>query len=264
MFSFAWKMVLAACPTLCSALMDGCKGMVHARCCHWLIISAAFTAKAAVWPTVQSCRDGHPMDLLWYERSTITEYKLNWTELSSLFNHKSHAIDRDITEFNMNVNYFQTYLTEKLDYFADQQKIYQSVDRQLRTTASDHNFWTRNLSRSFKLSKDSDCSLISNKTSDKYYHLTVWVQGQVMWAKVAWKLITSFTIKPQPPKKLFRVQTRRLAKSFELLSGPIALTGPKKFLHKATCNPAVFAWTTGIILDAKVLKTPFIHYFNKK
>jgi len=33
----------------------------------------------------------------------------------------------------------------------------------LGTTALDHNFWTWNPSRSSKVSKDSDCSLVSNK-----------------------------------------------------------------------------------------------------
>ena len=31
----------------------------------------------------------------------------------------------------------------------------------------DHNFWTRNLSRSSKVSKDSDCGLVSNKNFSK-------------------------------------------------------------------------------------------------
>jgi len=48
--------------------------------------------------------------------------------------------------------------------------------------------------------------------------------------------------KPAPPTKkiIFQVQTTRLAKSFELLTVSVALTGPEKFLHKATCDPAVF------------------------
>jgi len=49
----------------------------------------------------------------------------------------------------------------------------------------DHNFWTWNPSKSSKVSKDSDCSLVSNKNFSEYYPLTVWAQGQVKWAKVA-------------------------------------------------------------------------------
>jgi len=35
------------------------------------------------------------------------------------------------------------------------------------------------------VSKDLDCSLESNKTSANYYDLTVGIQGQVKWAKLA-------------------------------------------------------------------------------
>ena len=78
----------------------------------------------------------------------------------------------------------------------------------------------------------------------KYYHLAVWAQGQVKLAKVAQKSSTydvthKKNASPQP-KNFFRVQTTRLAESFELLSGSVALTGSEKFLRKATCDPAVF------------------------
>jgi len=42
------------------------------------------------------------------------------------------------------------------------------------------------------------------------------------------------------------VQTRKLAKSFEHLTGSVALTGPEKFLCKATCDLAIFARTVWI------------------
>jgi len=51
------------------------------------------------------------------------------------------------------------------------------------------------------------------------------------------------------------VHTRRLATSFELFTGSVAFTQPEKFLHKATCNPAVFLRTAWINPGAKVLKT---------
>jgi len=38
--------MLTSCPASCSVLMGGCMGTLHARCCHWLATSAAFTAKA--------------------------------------------------------------------------------------------------------------------------------------------------------------------------------------------------------------------------
>jgi len=48
------------------------------------------------------------------------------------------------------------------------------------------------------------------------------------------------------------VQTTRLAESFELLTSSVALTGPEKFLRKATCDAAVLLRTASINLDAKV------------
>ena len=46
-----------------------------------------------------------------------------------------------------------------------------------------------------------------------------------------------------PTKKFFQLQTTRLAESFELLTGSVALTGPEKLLCQATCDPADFART---------------------
>jgi len=48
------------------------------------------------------------------------------------------------------------------------------------------------------------------------------------------------------------VQTTRFAKSFELLTGSVALTGLEKSSRKAMCDPAVFARTAWINLDTKV------------
>jgi len=61
---------------------------------------------------------------------------------------------------------------------------------------------------------------------------------------------------PTPNQKIFlQVQTTRLAESFELLTGLVAFTGPKKFPCKAKCDPAVFPRTTRINPGAKVWKT---------
>jgi len=66
--------------------------------------------------------------------------------------------------------------------------------------------------------------------------------------------MTSITKNPHPPtKNFFLVQTRRLAESFELLTGSVVLTRPEKFLCKTTCDPAVFAWNAWINLGAKGL-----------
>jgi len=56
-------------------LTSGCKGTVYARRCHCLAASAAFTAKAAAWPTEQASRNGRRKPLLWQNR-------VIWTEVS--------------------------------------------------------------------------------------------------------------------------------------------------------------------------------------
>jgi len=54
--------------------------------------------------------------------------------------------------------------------------------------------------------------------------------------------MTSLTKNRHPqPKKLFRVQTRRLAASFELLNSSLPLSAPELHAHKAMCNPVVLA-----------------------
>ena len=48
--------------------------------------------------------------------------------------------------------------------------------------------------------------------------------------------MTSLTKKRTPQaKNFFRVQTRRLAASFETFTGSVEHTGPEKFPRKATC-----------------------------
>jgi len=41
----------------------------------------------------------------------------------------------------------------------------------------DHNFWNRNPNRSSKVSKDSDCSLVSNKNFSEILPSNGWRQG---------------------------------------------------------------------------------------
>jgi len=52
----------------------------------------------------------------------------------------------------------------------------------------------------------------------------------------------------------FRVQTRRLARSFETFTGSAEHTGPEKFPRKATCVQAFFSENLRILADAKELK----------
>jgi len=67
--------------------------------------------------------------------------------------------------------------------------------------------------------------------------------------------MTSLTTNPHPQQKyFFRVQTRRLATSFDTSTRYLTCTGAEIFLRKATCNPAVFLRTAWINPDVKVLK----------
>jgi len=90
----------------------------------------------------------------------------------------------------------------------------------------DHNFWTRNLSMSFKVLQDLDFSLVFNKNLVKYYHLMVWDKGQMKWAKKAWNNSTydvTHTMETQN-QKFFSLQTTcqwRLAKYFKGLNSSL-------------------------------------------
>ena len=49
------------------------QGTVHARCCHWLATSAAFTAKVAAWSTAQVSGDRRRWALVTFQK----EYQAN-------------------------------------------------------------------------------------------------------------------------------------------------------------------------------------------
>jgi len=53
------------------------------------------------------------------------------------------------------------------------------------------------------------------------------------------------------------VQTTRLAESFELLTGSVALARPEIFPRKVMCDPAVFA-----LKKVKILKSQFESNFK--
>jgi len=66
----------------------------------------------------------------------------------------------------------------------------------------DHNFEPETPAGNPKYQKTQIVALLPIKTSAKYYHLTVCAQGQVKWAKVAWKSstydVTHKNLHPQP------------------------------------------------------------------
>jgi len=68
--------------------------------------NAAITAKAATWLTVQESRDSH-LKTTHDTLEGVQKLSMNETGLSSPFNRKPHAIDQDVTEFNINANHFQ-------------------------------------------------------------------------------------------------------------------------------------------------------------
>ena len=129
--------------------------------------------------------------------------------------------------------------------------------------AFDHNFSSRNPSRSSEVSKDSDCTQFWIKTSTKYYHLTVWAQGQVKWAKQSGLKVLYLWHHSQKSatltKKFCLLQTTRLAESFWCFNSSLALTTPEIFIPKATCNPAVFVQTAWINPAAEILKESIFH-----
>jgi len=87
----------------------------------------------------------------------------------------------------------------------------------IKIPALDCNFWTRNPSRSSRVSKDSDCSLVSNTSFGKHYHLMVWAQCQVKWARVTWITSTyDVTHKKMcnPNQKLFFIANYKTCQVF--------------------------------------------------
>jgi len=87
---------------------------------------------------------------------------------------------------------------------------------------SDHNFRTRNATKLIKGSKDLDSSLVSNENFSEILWPSGWDPGQVTWAKMAQNLLHLWCHSQKiykPQLKIFsRVQTRRLAESFEGLN----------------------------------------------
>jgi len=114
--------------------------------------------------------------------------------------------------------------------------------KSLGTADLDHNFWTRNLSRSSKVSKDSDCSLESKKKNfSEILPSNGWRPGPGEVGQKVHHLWRHSQKKHTPNQKnLFRVQTTRLAASFDTSTRSVTLTGTEIFPRKATCDPAVY------------------------
>jgi len=76
-----------------------------------------------------------------------------------------------------------------------------------------------------KGSKDSDSSLVSNKNFNETLWPSGWALGQITWAKMTPKLLhlwrQSQKIRIPKQKIFFRVQSTRLADSFQLLNSSL-------------------------------------------
>ena len=120
-----------------------------------------------------------------------------------------------------------------------------------------HNFWTRNPSRSSKVSKDSDCSLVSSKNFSEILQPNGWrlKPGKVGQGSLKVLYLWRHSQKPASPKQkiFFRVQTRRLATSFETFTGSVEHTRPEKFRAKPRAFKRFFSENPRILADAKEL-----------
>ena len=68
--------------------------------------------------------------------------------------------------------------------------------------------------------------------------------------------MSSLTQNPHA-KNYFRVQTRRLAASFEPFTRSEALAGPEKFSRKSTCDPVIFVREFPISTGRESVKSSF-------
>ena len=121
----------------------------------------------------------------------------------------------------------------------------------------DHNFWTRNFSRSSKVSKDSDFSLLSNKNFSEILPSSSLGPGEVGQGglRVFHSQRHSQEICNPQPKKFFFVanyKTCQVFWAFEQLSNTYSARVTLAHSRKATCDPAVFVRTTCINPAVKV------------
>jgi len=88
----------------------------------------------------------------------------------------------------------------------------------------DRNFWTWNSSRSSKVSKDLDCSLVSNKNSSEILPSNGWQPGLGEVGQGGQKSSTYDVThkKPAPPTKkfIFKCKLQDLSRLLTLWPGP--------------------------------------------
>jgi len=72
-------------------------------------------------------------------------------------------------------------------------------------------------------------------------------------------MILTKNLHPQP-KKFYRVQTRRLAVSFELLNSSLLLSVPELRSRKATCDPVVLVQKSSKPTGDRIVNAKSISY----
>jgi len=132
------------------------------------------------------------------------------------------------------------------------------VDQSIIFITLDQNFWTGNPSRSSKVSKDSDCRLVSNKYISKILPSNSLGPGPGEVGQGGLKVIHlwhhSQKIRNPQPKNVFSLQTTRLAE-FEPLNSSLPLSAPELRSRKATCDLVVLAWKCSKCAGRERVKT---------
>ena len=100
--------------------------------------------------------------------------------------------------------------------------------------------WIINPSRSSKVSKDSDCSLVSSKNFSEILPANGWRPGPSKVGQGGLKVLhlwrhSQKTRIPLEAKIFFRVQTKRLAAYSDASTRSVTCTGAEIFPHKAMC-----------------------------
>jgi len=115
--------------------------------------------------------------------------------------------------------------------------------------------YARDLSRSSKVSQDSDCGLVSNKNFSKIPNGSGLEPGEVGqgWLKVLHLWGHSQKIHNPQPKKIFFSCKLKDLPSFECLNSSPVLLAPELHSRKAMCDLAVLARNAWNRLGVKML-----------
>ena len=109
---------------------------------------------------------------------------------------------------------------------------------------SDHNFWTWNLSKSFKVSKGSDFSLVSNKNFSEIPKSSRLGLGPDEVGQSGLKVLHlwrhSQKIQNPKHKNFFFIANYKTCQVFKCLNSSLMLSAPELCSCKAMCEQAVF------------------------